>query len=86
MSYITEVAKSLKQSIDRQFEYRIINYGGTALYIEGFIRIVSVSESRMEFLLKKKTIVAEGTSLVLEKLTTGAALIEGEVKSVYESK
>ena len=85
MSYIVEVAKSIKNAVKEQFDYQIINYGGKALYIEGFIRITFIEKDKMEFLLKKSVITVSGQDLTLSKLTSGACLIEGKIEGVYEN-
>lgn len=85
MSYVTEAAKSIKQVVTEPFSYQIINYGGKALYIEGFIRATVIENEKMEFLLKKSVLTVTGEHLCLSKLTKGTCIIEGKIGGVYEN-
>lgn len=85
MSFVTEAAKSIKQSIREPFSYQIINYGGRALYIEGFVRVTAIESDKMEFLLRKSLITVTGKDLSLSKLTKDSCMIEGIVEGVYEN-
>ena len=82
MSFVLEALKSVKRDISEPFGYQIINYGGEALYVEGFVRIGAIDCERMEFLLGKGSIVAEGRDLGISVLTEGTCLIEGKITSV----
>ena len=51
------------QSVGSSNNYRIINLGGTSLYIEGVKSVVSFGESEMQFQLNKQLIVVTGREL-----------------------
>ena len=85
MSYILEVAKSIKNIFTGPLEYQFIKYGGKALYVEGFLRVTLIGEEKIEFLLKKGTVTIEGKKLNVAEITAGSCVIEGEIEGVYES-
>lgn len=82
MSFVLEALKSVKREISEPFGYQIINYGGEALYVEGFVRIGVIEREKIEFLLRRGAIVAEGCDLAISVLTEGTCLIEGKITSV----
>lgn len=82
MSFVLEALKSVKREISEPFGYQIINYGGEALYVEGFVRIGVIEREKIEFLLRRGAIVAEGGDLEISVLTEGTCLIEGKITSV----
>lgn len=84
MSFVLEALKSVKRDISEPFGYQIINYGGEALYVEGFIRIGVIEREKTEFLLRRGMIVVEGRDLEISVLTEGTCLIEGKITSVRE--
>ncbi len=82
MSFVLEALKSVKREISEPFGYQIINYGGEALYVEGFVRIGVIEREKIEFLLRRGAIVAEGRDLEISVLTEGTCLIEGKITSI----
>lgn len=85
MSYVLEAIKAVKNALKEPFEYQTINYGGQALYIEGFKRAAVIESEKMQFVLKKKLLTVTGAQLSLVRLTEGTCLIEGMIEGVYES-
>lgn len=75
-SYITEELNiTLK-------EYRYINIGGKALYVEGQGGIVSLSAEQIELKLGKRTCTIKGTDLYIKYYDNSTALVLGKIISV----
>ncbi len=85
MSYIVEAAKAIRSALSEPFSYQIINYGGRAVYVEGFLRVTVIETDKIQFLLKKSVVTVAGKNLTVSALTAGTCLVEGKVESVYES-
>ena len=84
MSYIVEAAKAISSALSEPFSYQIINYGGRAVYVEGFLRVTVIETDKIQ-LLKKSVVTVAGKNLTVSALTAGTCLVEGKVESVYES-
>lgn len=75
-SYITEELNiTLK-------EYRYINVGGKALYVEGQSGIISLSAEQIELKLGKRVCTIKGTDLYIKYYDNSTALVVGKVISV----
>lgn len=75
-SYITEELNiTLK-------EYRYINIGGKALYVEGQSGIIALSAEQIELKLGKRTCTIKGTDLYIKYYDNSTALILGKIISV----
>lgn len=75
-SYITEELNiTLK-------EYRYINVGGKALYVEGQSGIISLSAEQIELKLGKRVCTIKGTDLHIKYYDNSTALVVGKVISV----
>ena len=62
--------------------YRIVNLGGTSLYIEGIKTVVSFGSEEMQFQLKKQLLVVSGTDLKVKYLDKTTCVMTGEISSV----
>ena len=82
MSFIFETAKSVKADVIRPLEYTVINFGGKAVYVEGFIRVINVSLERVDFLCKRCVISVVGNNLVIAEIDGQTAVVKGDVKGV----
>ena len=82
MSLIKEAIKGVKNEVDRALKYRTINYGGEALYVEGFSRVLNISDEEMRFSLRHGEITVSGENLTVAFLAEGACLIEGIIACV----
>lgn len=65
--------------------YRIVNLGGKSVYVEGIKSVISLSESEMQFQLKKGLIIISGTNLKIKYLDLSTCTITGEIR-VVETK
>lgn len=82
MSFIFETAKSIKADVIKPLEYTVINFGGKAVYVEGFIRVINVSSERVDFLCKKCVISVIGKDLVIAEIDGQTAVVKGYVEGV----
>ena len=62
--------------------FNIINMSNQAVYIEGHKGIVSFDKQQICFKVKKDIIQINGQNLILKKITTSTALVQGNIKSV----
>lgn len=81
MSLLCEIEK-LMQSVDCSADYRIINLGGTSLYVEGIKTVVSFGEKEMIFQLKKHCLQVCGNCLKIKYLDKTTCVLNGEIVSV----
>ena len=81
MSLMQEIEK-LMQSVGSSNNYRIINLGGSSLYVEGIKAVVSFGESEMQFQLKKNLLVVAGSELKVKYLDKTTCVIIGNIFSV----
>lgn len=81
MSMMQEIEK-LMGSAGASANYRIVNLGGTSLYIEGIKTVVSFGSEEMQFQLKKQLLVVSGTDLKVKYLDKTTCVMTGEISSV----
>lgn len=75
-SYITEELNiTLK-------EYRYVNIGGKALYVEGQGGIISLSAEQIELKMGKRTCTIKGADLYIKYYDNSTALVLGKIVSV----
>ncbi len=65
--------------------FRLINMSNKCVYIEGFLRIVSVSQERIEVRLKRGEVAISGAGLRIKNMSGDTLMIVGEIDGV-ESK
>ena len=82
MSFISDVIRAIGSDLTEINGYTVINFGGKAVYVEGFIRLTVLTPERMEFLHKKCVISVRGEGLILTRIDDGSALIEGKIGGV----
>lgn len=63
-------------------EYRYINIGGKAVYVEGQSGIVNLSKEEISFKVHKKVCTIKGTDLFIKYYDNSTALVCGSVVSV----
>ena len=81
MSMIQEIEK-LMGSAGASANYRIVNLGGTSLYLEGIKAVVSFGSEEMQFQLKKQLLVVSGTDLKVKYLDKTTCVMTGKISSV----
>ena len=74
--------EKLMQCANVSMDYRIINLGGTSLYIEGIKSVISFGETEMQFQLKKQLLVVAGRELKVKYLDKTTCSITGYISSV----
>lgn len=81
-NFFSEIKQDLM--VDGVFlnNFNIINMSNQAVYIEGHKGIISLDKQQICFKLKKNIIKINGQNLVLKKITTSTALVQGNIKSV----
>ena len=84
MSMMNEIEK-LMSDAGASVGYRIVNLGGKSVYVEGIKSVISLSESEMQFQLKKGLIIISGTNLKIKYLDLSTCTITGEIR-VVETK
>lgn len=81
MGLLDEVEKFMSTSMS-SVNYRTINLGGRALYIEGIKSVVSFGESEMQFQMKKGLLKVTGIDLSVKYLDKTTCMLEGTITSV----
>ena len=81
MNMLCEIEKLMGQA-GASINYRIINLGGTSLYVEGIKSVVSFGEKEMQFQLKKCLLVVAGNELKVKYLDKTTCVIVGSISSV----
>lgn len=81
MSLIKEIEK-LMNSAYASSDYRIINLGGHKLYIEGIKTVIGLTETEMDFQLKKQILEVFGCGLKIDYLDKNSCVIDGIINSV----
>ncbi len=81
MSLMSEIEK-LMGDVGTSANFRVINLGGTSVYIEGIKSVVSFGETEMQFQLKKCLLVVLGENLKVKYLDKTTCVIVGEIKVV----
>ena len=81
MSMIQEIER-LMGSVGASANYRIVNLGGTSLYVEGIKTVVSFGTQEMQFQLKKQLLLVGGEELKVQYLDKSTCLLNGKISSV----
>ena len=84
MSFSSEVFKGIKEELLTPFEYNLVVKNGKALYLDGFIKILALSNQEMCFQLKKRALKIVGDNLKIEKLEEFSCVISGKMVGFYE--
>lgn len=81
MSMMAEIEK-LVGDVGISVAFRIINFGGNALYVEGIKSVISFGEDEMRFQLKKQMLVVCGEQLKVKYLDKTTCVLSGLIKVV----
>ena len=81
MSMMQEIEK-LMGSAGASANYRLVNLGGTSLYVEGLKNVVSFGETEMQFQLKNKLLVVAGDNLKVKYLDKTTCVLLGLIEKV----
>ena len=83
MAFLEEVEKLTGLSTSVLSDgYRIINFSGKAVYIEGIKNILSFDAQQTTFKLKKGVVKVAGDGLVIKELLPNTALVTGSILAV----
>lgn len=83
MSFNNEINKLLLKYFDSSFsDYRYLNIGGRAVYIEGQTELVEFDEKTITFKVKKQILSVVGTNLVIAEFDNSTAVVTGNIESV----
>ena len=83
MSLMHEIEK-LMNCVDCSFNYRVINLGGTSVYVEGIKSIVNLGEAEILLQVKNKAIAIVGNNLTIRYLDKSTCIIDGKITGVLE--
>lgn len=83
MSLMQEIEK-LMNCVDCSFNYRVINLGGTSVYVEGIKSIINLSETEIMLQVKGRAIAVAGNNLKIRYLDKTTCVIEGKINGVCE--
>lgn len=84
MSFFKEAADALGLDLTKiALGYEVINFGGEAIFVEGFKRLVSTTDCEIVLELKKSRIRIAGESLFIFSLEESTIIIKGKVR-LYE--
>lgn len=81
MSMMQEIEK-LMGDVGLNSNFRIINFGGNALYVEGVKAVVCVGEREMRFQLKKQLLIVTGEELKVKYLDKTTCVLAGLIMAV----
>jgi len=81
MSLLNEIEKFLNPT-QASVNFRIVNVGGNALYVEGIKNVVEFGEKSIKIQLKKLLLEVGGNNLKTKYLDKTTCVIEGEIISV----
>lgn len=81
MGMMDEIEK-LMCATGNSVNYRIVNLGGTSLYVEGLKNVVSFGETEMQFQLKNKLLVVAGANLKVKYLDKTTCVLLGSIEKV----
>ena len=81
MSLMSEIEK-LMGDVGTSANFRVINLGGTSVYIEGIKSVVSFGENEMQFQLKKCLLKVVGEGLKVKYLDKTTCVIVGIIMAV----
>lgn len=62
--------------------YKIINFDGRAVYIEGYRSLMSISKEEVVLKLKKGRLKVIGKDIVIKDLNEGVLVVYGKITSV----
>ncbi len=83
MSFNNEINKLLLKYFDSSFsDYRYLNIGGRAVYIEGQTGLIEFDEKTITFKVKKQILSVVGTNLVIAEFDNSTAVVTGNIESV----
>ena len=74
--------EKLMGSAGASANYRLVNLGGTSLYVEGIKTVVSFGAEEMQFQLKKQVLVVSGSELKVQYLDKSTCVLVGKIVSV----
>lgn len=83
MSFFNEAIQKLKLKVAPEFN--IIHYGSNAVYVDGFRKIVKISEENIVLLCAKNIVDISG-ELKIEQLEQNALSVTGKIKGVTISE
>lgn len=81
MGMLSEIEKFLNTT-SSSMNYRILNVGGTGLYVEGIKSVVSFGEEEMRFQLGRGLLVVSGVNLSVKYLDKSTCVLSGKIISV----
>lgn len=76
----------LIDEIKRIKTYSVVYSGGECAYIEGYERIVLLSESEIRARCGKATVIIEGERLCLSEADDGSFSVVGKITAVREER
>lgn len=62
--------------------FRLVNFSNRAVYLEGFIKIVTFENTNISFKMKKGILKINGEDLVIKNLNTNTVLVCGNIGQV----
>ena len=80
-NFFDEIKKELKIG-ENDGGYQIVDIGGKAVYVEGHLGVLKLSDELIMFKTKKKIISVSGRGLKLKILTKTTLSIAGEIESI----
>ncbi len=83
MSFSKEFFKGVAQDLVSPFYYTVSLINGTVMYVDGFEKILAVSDSEILLKTKKQHLKINGTSLKIEKLEEFSCVVSGKIEGFY---
>lgn len=83
MHFEEEINKILDKYIDVSLcEYRYTNFAGKSVYLEGHTGLISFTDKEINFKLKKKLFILQGSDLKIKEFDNNTAIIIGQIESI----
>jgi hypothetical protein len=83
MSFSKEFFKNITQDLISPFHYSVMLINGTAVYVDGFEKILSLALDEIVLKTKKQRLKINGENLEIEKLEEFSCVITGCIRGFY---
>ncbi len=83
MSFSKELFKGIKEDLISPFAYSVTLMNGLTVYVDGFEKIISLSECEIVFSKKKQIFKIVGKQLKIEKMEEFSCVISGKIGGFY---
>ncbi len=83
MSFSKEFFKNIAQDLISPFNYSIMLINGTAIYVDGFEKILSLSYTEIVLKTKKQHLKINGNNLKIDKMEEFSCVVTGNIGGIF---